>query len=303
MWFKNLRVYRLTERIKQSPESIHEDLSKFTFKPCGSLDPVKYGWTPPLGREGSQLVHAANGYIMICAKRQEKVIPSAVINEALEERIAEISAAEARHVGRNERQQLKDDVIFSLMPKALAKSSYDYAYIDTHDQYIVVNTSSTTRAEEMLSALREALGSLKIIPFTPLKPSRTVLTKWILNSPPKDIVVGEECELSSEKEDRIIRCKHQDLNAAEVQLHLESGLQVSKLAIKWKDAIECIIDEQACFKRLKYDDAIYEKVDDHNIESKAEQFDIEFSVMTLEISAFLRTMSKIFGGIKTELPK
>ncbi len=299
MWFKNLRIYRLTDHFNYTPEELNEELAKFEFKPCGNLEPVKYGWTSPLGRDGNEYVHAANGYIMICAKRQEKVLPSTVVKETLDEKIAEISAQEARSVGRAEKQNLKEEIIFSLMPKALVKSSYDFAYIDTQNQLIIVNTSSANRAEELLGALRESLGSLRVIPLVPLQTPRDVLTGWLTGSEiPEDIEVGEECELSSLDEGRSIKFKHQDLWIEEVSQHIKSGLQVSKLAITFKDSIECVIDDQFCFKRIKYGNEITEQADDHNSETAIEQFDVEFSIMTLELSAFIDSMSEAFGGVE-----
>lgn len=301
MWFKNLRIYSLADSVKQSPEQLNEALAAFEFKPCGNLDPLKYGWTSPLGRDGSEYVHAANGYIMICAKRQEKVLPGAIIKETLDEKVAEISERESRNVGRAEKQGIKEEIIFSLMPRAFVKSSYDFAYIDTRKQLIVVNTSSANRAEELLSALREALGTLKAIPLTPLNSPREVLTHWLTGGDiPEDLEIGEECELSSLNEDRSVKFKHQDLWVKEVSRHIESGLQVSKLAVTWKDSIECLIDDQFCFKRIKYGNDITAQTDDHNSDTGAEQFDIEFSIMTLELSAFIDAISDAFGGIETD---
>jgi len=300
MWFKNFRVYRLTQSFDISPEALNEALAKNAFKPCGSLDPVKYGWSFPLGRHGSEYVHAANGYIMVCAKRQEKIVPSAVVNEALEDKVLEISNEESRHVSRAERQTLKDEIIFSLLPKALAKSSLDFAYIDPHNQLIVVNVGSAGRAEELISALREALGSLKAIPFTPMQSPILTMTDWVRNGVlPKGFELGEECELKSAKDGRTIRCKGQDLGADEVRQHIESGLNVVKLAFTWNEAISCVIDETMSFKRIKYDDEIYEKADNHDAESQAEQFDVEFAIMTVELKAFINAVKKAFGGIES----
>lgn len=301
MWFKNLRIYRLTDSVKYTPEQLNEALAKFEFKACGNLEPITYGWTSPLGRDGSEFVHAANGYIMVCAKRQEKVLPAAIVKEALDEKVVEISEREARSIGRSEKQDIKEEIIFSLMPKALVKSSYDFAYIDPKNQLIVVNTSSAKRAEELLSALREALGTLKVIPLTPLNAPRSVLTGWLTGDEiPEDIEVGEECELTSLEDGRSVKFKHQDLWIKEVNRHIDSGLQVAKLVINWKESIECIIDDQFSFKRIRYGNEITEKADDHNSDSAADQFDIEFSVMTLELSTFINAMIDAFGGLQPE---
>lgn len=299
MWFKNLRIYRLNENIANSPEELNQALSKFAEKPCGNLEPVSYGWTPPLGRDGSEYVHAANGYIMICGKRQEKVLPSSIVKEHVDEKVAEVGAREARFVGRAEKLNIKEEIIFSLMPKALVKSTYDFAYIDTNNQLIVVNTSSAKRAEDLLSALREALGSLKVVPLTPLHAPRELLTNWLTGSRvPDEIQIGEECELTSLDDGRSAKFKNQDLWVEEVGRHIRSGLQVAKLAVVWKDSIECIIDEQFSFKRIKYGNEITEQASDHNSDTAVDQFDIEFSIMTLELTAFVDAMVDAFGGVE-----
>jgi len=286
------------DKFKHTPEELNKILSNFEFTPCGNLDPVKYGWTSPLGADGNEFVHAANGYIMICIKRQEKVLPASVVKEVLDEKIAEIKEREDRHIARAEKQELKEEIIFSLMPKALVKSAYEFAYIDTNNQLIVINTSSANRAEELLNALRDALGSLKVVPLKPLSPPREVLTGWLVEQKlPEDVEVGEECELTSLDEGRSVRFKHHDLWNDQVEQHIKSGLQVASLAISWKECVECVIDHEFCFKRIKFNSDITDKADDHNSDTAVDQFDNEFSIMTLELTPFIQAMCQAFGGI------
>jgi recombination associated protein RdgC len=249
MWFKNLRLYRLTEEWTHSPEVLNEKLAEFCFNPCGSLDPLRYGFEFPLGRDGSEYVHASNGYIMICAKKQEKILPGGVIKEALEEKIQHISEAEGRAVSRKERDTLKDEIIFSLLPKAFTRSSLDYAYIAPAENLIVVNSSSAKRAEDLLSKLREALGSLRCIPIAPKTLPTQAMTHWLRESEaPHQFELGEEVELQAAKDGRVVRCKKLDLTASEIRNHLDSGMHVSKIALVWKESISCIIDDQLGIK-------------------------------------------------------
>ena len=59
---------------------------------------------------------------MICARKEERILPSAVINEQLAEKVEEIEQAEARPVGRKERQQLKEELTTTLLPLAFTRS-------------------------------------------------------------------------------------------------------------------------------------------------------------------------------------
>ncbi|RYZ86873.1 MAG: recombination-associated protein RdgC, partial [Moraxellaceae bacterium] len=117
MWFKNLRIYTLTSPFTLKPEALGQALEALAFKPCGNLDPMRYGFVPPLGRNGVELVHVTDGNLMVCAKKQEKIVPGGVVKDALEEKISEIKT-QGRSVGRKERQELKDEILFSLLPRA-----------------------------------------------------------------------------------------------------------------------------------------------------------------------------------------
>lgn len=297
MWFKNLRLYRLTEEWTHTPEDLNAALEAQCFNPCGSLDLMRYGFIEPLGRHGSEFIHATNGYIMICAKKQEKLLPSSVINEQLEEKALAISEAESRSVGRKEKQTLKDEIIFSLLPKAFAKSSLDFAYIAPQEKLIVVNSSSAKRAEDLLSKLREALGSLRCIPISAKNIPTQVMTHWVQTGKlTNDFELGEECELHAGKDERVIRCKKQDLTADEILSHINSGMFVSKLAVTWKESIHCVLDDQLAVKRLKFDDVISEKANERNPDSKAEQFDADFAIMSGELKNFIIALLAAFGG-------
>lgn len=302
MWFKNLRIYRLTKEFSLDAEKLNELLEPHAFVPCGSQDSTRYGWVPPLGRHGSQLVHATNGYLMVCAKKQEKVIPAAVVNEKVEELAQAISEKEARQVGRKERQNLKDEILLEMRPKAFARSRLQYAYIAPQDGWVVVDASSASAAEELLENLREAISSLAVVPLSAKNLPQQTMTHW-LSAPeaPHQFDFGHECELRDPKDSgSVIRCKNQDLYAEEIHNHLVAGLQVHKLGLTWRGGVEFLVDDQLSLKRIKFSDELLEKADSADAESAAQRFDADFAVMTLEISALTKDLLSAFGGVNTE---
>ena len=179
MWFKNARLYCLNEAIGASPEEIEKKLTEQIFHPCSSHDKSKYGWISPLGKQGEMLTHVQGDYIMLCAQKQERLLPSSVVNEAADEKVAELEERQGRKIYRKEKRQIKDDVFVSLLPRAFTRNQQTFAYISTKDNLIVVNSASAPKAEALLSLLRESLGSLKVsIPDANRAPS-DVMTRWL----------------------------------------------------------------------------------------------------------------------------
>lgn len=300
MWFKNLQVYRLTKPLDIDAESLAAQLEQQAFKPCSSQELTSSGWTPPLGRHGTDFVHAASGYIMICNKRQDKLLPAGVINEALDEKIEELEAAQDRKVSHKEKRDLKEEIVFSLLPRAFVRSSLQFAYLSRNEKLLVVNASSEKRADELVSELRNALGTLPVAPLTCKHQPLGSMTHWVKSGKLTDgFELGGECELRSDNDiSQIIRCKNQDLTTAEILSHLKTGMHVSKLEMSWDERIEFVLDEKLVIKRVRFTDVVQEKVEqnEQRDDDAASAFDVDFSIMTLEISAFLQALIKALGG-------
>jgi recombination associated protein RdgC len=296
MWFKNLAVYRFTEPFTLDAAFLEQKLQQQPFRSCGSHDEFSFGWTAPLGRASDALVHANNGFMMLCGKKEEKVVPASVINEMLQERINEIEEREARKLPAKERSRIKDELIFELLPRAFSFSRKTYAYIDSQGGWLVVDAASAKKAEDMLSQLRKCLGSLPIVPLTATAKPASVMTQWLIdNTSPKDILIEDECELRSpEEEGSIIRCKRHDLALPEIKNHLDSGKQVIKLAMSWAESISFVLDESLAVKRLKFLDLIQEQAADIEAFDEVEQFDADFSIMTAELALFLPRLLELF---------
>jgi len=298
MWFKNLQLYRLTETFNLTAEKLHEKLTQDMTKPCQGLDTHTLGWDKPLGRDGQQLTHTVNGCIMVCARKEERVLPSAVIREVLEEKVAEIEAAEARPVRRKEKMQLKDEIMVDLLPRAFTRSSRTFAYIDTQQGWVIVDSVSAKKAEDLLSLMRKSLGSFKVKPFEVNQAPASILTGWLKGAAPQGFELQDECELrDTGEEGGIVRLRHHDLDGSEIAVHLDAGKSVVKLAVKYQDRLACILADDTSIKRLKFLDVIQEEAADTEAEDAAARFDVDFSLMSLELRNFIQLIIKLYGGL------
>lgn len=298
MWFRNIQLYRLTENFDLDAEALHEALLEKAFKPCGGLDTHSLGWAPPLGKHSELLVHAANGRLMICQRREDRILPAAVIREALAEKVDAIEAAEARPVGRKEKTRLKDEIVVDMLPRAFTRSSHLYAYIDPKAGWIVVDSATPKKAEEMLSLLRETLGSLKIKPLAVSNSPAMVMTRWLENSVPQPFVAADECELKEPVENGgIVRGRKLDLGSDEVRSHLEAGKQVTKLGVEWNERIACLLCDDLSIKRLRFLDLVMEEAAEVDADDAAARFDADFTLMAMELSHFIPAVIEALGGL------
>lgn len=298
MWFRNLQLYRLGRPFDLTPEELEARLQANAFQGCRRMDMLATGWAPPLGRHGQQLVHAANGYIMICARKEEKIIPAGVVRQLLEDKVAEVEAAEGREIYRREKLRMKEEIIVDLLPRALTRISNQFAYIDVRQNTIVIDSASPARAEALISQLRTTLGRL---PATPVKTRQSpsgLMTRWLGGeSLPADFALGGECELRHpQPEGGVVSCKHQDLGASEVRNHVQQGKHAVRLALLWKDRLSCVLHEDLSIKRLRFEDIVREAESETASDDPVSRFDLDFSIMVLELAAFLPRLIAAFGG-------
>lgn len=298
MWFRNLQLYRLIEPFEHQPESLHGLLEQRAFSPCAGLDTHSVGWVAPAGRETSQLVHAGNGRMMVCLRREERILPAAVVREQVEEKAEEIAAAEARPVGRKERQQIRDEVVTDLLPRAFTRSTHLYAYIDPAAGWVMVDSATAKRAEELLSVLRETLGSLRVRPWAVNQAPTAVLTRWLEDAPAAGFELGDECELK-EPVDKggVMRGRRIDLASAEVRSHLDAGMQAAKLAVAWQDRIGCILCDDLGIRRLRFLDLVMQEAADVDAGDALARFDADFALMGMELARFIPAVVQAYGGL------
>ena len=300
MLFTNAIIYRFTKPVPWTLDELQQALEENEFNPCGANDSYQLGWVAPAPKIGSSLLYQSGRYVLLALKKEEKILPASVIKEEVEERASVVEDKEQRKLRKSEVQELKEQVVSALLPRAFSKKKTTFAFIDMDKGLLVVDTSSPNKADEFTSFLRQSTSTLPIR-FIALNDAPTThFSDWIKsNYCPSPFETGDQCELkASDGTDTVIRCKGSESLSEVIAGHIEGGMDVTQLAMIWDDKLGFVLGEDTSIKRIKYLDTFKDSLDESEDDAAA-QFEANFSLMTLEFDALLKDILEALGGEDT----
>lgn len=296
MWFKNIQIYKLNNKKNIDINQLEAQLKEETFTPCSEYDLFQTGWVQVLKSDES-LFQKVNDCYFIKLRTEKKNIPSSVVKEELEARIAKYAEEnEGKRPNKDQKNEFKEAIIMNLASKAFVSSTFIDAYIDLKRDIIVVNTGSTKTAEELLGMLRETLGSLEVSLLEPTEDVSMTLSSWITNhNTPKMFDIGMSVDFK-DLDGGSISVKKHDVEVDEIKTHIENGKNVVKLELIWMKRIRFTLTNKFEIKGLKPEDIIKEEVQE-NLGDSVDEYNEFQSNMIMMVEDF----AEIIGDLSNNM--
>ena len=297
MWFKQLSFFVLDSSADLDLDVMEGTLEEARFTPCQGLDWKSEGFARAVPFREDMVFNAQDSW-RISLRQEDKVLPASVIRDVLDEKIAEIQATDGRNVGRKEKMELKEQITDDLLPRALTRSRYTEAIIDVPGKLLLVNQSNSNKAENIISQLRQALGSLPAtLPRTAESPT-SLMTAWLEQSEAAgNFELDSDCELKGVGDAApVIKISKQDLVADEVKQHLEHGKICTQLGLVWNAQIRFILNEDMSLKRIQYLDMLQEEASNQGDDMESLMTATQI-IMTQNLSLLIQELIDHLGGL------
>lgn len=317
MFFKNATLFRMPPSLLQGivapsneqcdervQPTLEQALAECSLKPIGALELSTYGFVKPFGSDFDGMTQTVGNHVLVTLAGEHKILPPSSINALLAKKVAEFEQKEGRRPSGKARKRMKEDIVNEILPKALTKPSRTNAIINTEHGYIAVDTTSRKVAEQVISAIRIAVGSFPAIPLNSEVAPRSVLTSWVSGEEmlPLGLSMGDEIELRDPADDgAVVKCKGQELESDEIAKHLESGKQVTRLSLCLDDHVSFSFDEGLTLRKLRFLDGAMESLADVDSDDMQGELNARLALMGAELECVFLKLEPAFSLSKAEV--
>ena len=130
MLFKNIHIYRFTKPFTLGIDELEQSWPKPLFNPVDHRKlPVRVGLFP-LESMACSNVHCTNDSMMLSLAREGASFHPPSLRKCWMNEFNPLRDDQNRKVRKKEKDELKDQIITELLPKAFKRSQYTQGYID-----------------------------------------------------------------------------------------------------------------------------------------------------------------------------
>lgn len=288
MWFNNALIYQYD---LPDDADLSAALLSDSLKPCPPHARFIYGWLPA---SFDHIIHEVAGSTLICMGKEERILPRAVINKFLAEKIQTLETQQGRKVKRSERAQLAEDIEFDLLPKSFCIQKRMSAILDYTHKKLIINSASANQATQLISLLRKSVKDLVIEPLAHTENLALRFAQWIHTpeSIPANFQLASDCLLFSlDDEKKRISCKGYELPAEEVLTLLSQGMATAEISLIWKERIQLTLTQDFVLKRLKSLDYLVDEFNElSSLDEEQQQEDAALTLLSGELRELIQAL-------------
>lgn len=301
MLFSKMKIYQVKDGFSVNEQQLNTALSGSKFKDVDRTQLTSVGFVNPLSKSLDNFVHGVSDAFMVTLRVDSKSIPAAAVNKKTKQRIKDLEARKLDKATKDEKTEIKDAVLAELtasFPVDFIKTSFISALIMPADGFVIVDSTSTTQCELILSRLRSAIGSFPIIDFETESLPSQVMTEWVKTGDlPDEIKLLGNCSLVDESTDAGSQAvlKNYELNSDEILGLVDAGMVVSHIALVWNDSLNMKLDADLAISGVGYTDLLKEQNKDSEKDGDfASRFDAQLYMVTANIKMLLPNLQDIF---------
>jgi len=293
--FKNLILYRIAEGWQPDAGLFETELAKEIFAPCAPTQPLAFGWAPPRGAEHGPLIEIVDGHWLLKLKREQRLLPSSVVQERVDELAEAIEAQTGRKPGKKARKDLKEQAAHELLPRAFTKTSATRIWIAPEQRLLMVDAGSASRADEAVSLVIKAASGLSLNLIQTAESPAACMAAWLTDGvTPEGFAIERECELKGSDEQKpVVRYARHPLDIEEVRQHLVSGKMPTRLALSWRERVSFTLTEALAIKKISFLELAFEGRAEV---SGDESFDADLALATGELGRLIPALIEGLGG-------
>ncbi len=297
MWFKNLKIYRLSSPWTLIGEPLEETLARHAYQSGNNLEMQSLGWVPP--RENGRLAHVVNGQILLSLRAEKKLLPGTVVNQVAKARAQEIEEQQGYKPGRKQMKEIKERVTDELLPRAFSVYRDTRVWIDTQNHWLVIDAAASAKADEVIGLLAKTVDPFPLENLYVAQSPASAMTGWLAeDQAPVNFSIDQDTELRSSGESgAAIRYVKHSIDADDVRRHIQSGKQCTRLAMTWADRISFVLTEGLDIKRVAPLDVLKEG-NEGMAANDDEKFDSDMMLMTGELAKMMAELVDALGGEK-----
>jgi len=302
--FKNVWVYGVASGWPESLDVLETALQRMAFVPAIASQDKAVGWIAPRGKGSGSgeagfepLAESVNGHWMLRFMAETRQVPASVVQRRVDDMATAIETTTGRKPGKKERRDLKEEAVAALLPQAFPRLQSTWVWLDPATRRMVLDTTSASRADDIITALVKLLDGFAVEPIATATSPAVAMAAWLTEqAAPAGFDIGKECELKSADETQaVVRYARHPLLTEEVQAHIATGKQPTRLALDWDGRVSFVLTDNLQLKKVTFADSVLEQSKAQG--QRADDFDGSVLMLTAEIGPLITDLIDALDGL------